>query len=200
MHVPSFQAGPRARALTRMARTPRSRPRSGWPHAPVPDSDGPSAPGPVLLPRTAPRHGAQEPYRTITTGPVPARANPTRSAIVDVLAAAPSRCRHVQPVGPINRWATDRTGGERLPRVRQAPRRLRHIANSLAGPQPMNYPRATQRHEPSAGGEGLPQTTPLLSVRGCKWGPTPLSSMNTVSHTSVMPCSKTARDTPEGGS
>ena len=91
---------------------------------------------------------------------------------------ASSRCRHVRPVGPINRWATDRTGGERLPR--QAPRRLRHIA------YPGNlYLRATreqtQRDEPSAGGEGLPQTTPLLSVRGCKWGPTPLSSMNKLS-------------------
>ncbi len=29
----------------------------------------------------------------------------------------------------------------------------------------------------SAGGEGPPQTTPLLSVRGCKWGSRPLSSI-----------------------
>ena len=39
---------------------------------------------------------------------------------------------------------------------------------------------APQRHEP-AQVEGLPQTTPLLSVWGRKWGPTPLGSMNTYS-------------------
>ena len=69
MHVPSFQAGPRARALTRMARTPRSRPRSGGPLAPVQDSEGPSAAGPVLLLRTAPRHGAEEPVVPTPPGP-----------------------------------------------------------------------------------------------------------------------------------
>ncbi len=79
------------------------------------------------------------------------------------------------------------------------PRRLRHMAYP-GEPRPTGHPEATQRHEPSPGGEGLPQTTPLLSVRGCKWGPTALSSMNNVFCTPVMPRSKTARDTPEGGS
>ena len=148
---------------------------------------------------TRPRAMDRGPRSTITSGPGPVRASPTalaRSAIVDLLAQQPAGA------GTFDRWARSTGGprigprGERLPRL--APRRLRHIADP--GTSTYELPEAPRRDESSAGGEGLPQTTPLLSVRGCKWGPTPLSSMNTVFHTSVMPCSKTARDTPEGGS
>ncbi len=55
------------------------------------------------------------------------------------------------------------------PPLRQAPRGSRGARD-----------RNTRRDEPSAGGEGPgpPQTTPLLSVWGCEWGPTPLSSQS----------------------
>ena len=153
IHVPSFQAGP----------------------LPRPDSDGPDF---ISRPRSG---GAYSPSRTRkdrvlsgppccssrlmpwTEGPVaptpPGQPRcvqaswPRSHGICGLASTATSRCRSLRPGCPIDR--------------RQAPRRLRHIA--------------PRRHEPSAGGEGLPQTTPLLSVRGCEWGPTPLSSMNTMS-------------------
>jgi hypothetical protein len=53
-------------------------------------------------------------------------------------------------------------------RLWQAPHGRRH-------PKPLKRGHPTRRA--SGGGEGLPQTTPLLSVRGCKWGSRPLSSI-----------------------
>ena len=41
---------------------------------------------------------------------------------------------------------------------------------------PSQAPRGTQRDEPAQVGRVPPQTTPLLSVWGCKWGSNPLSS------------------------
>ena len=153
IHVPSFQAGP----------------------LPRPDSDGPdfiSRP-PIrlgLLPSRTRKDRVLSgppccssrlmPWTEGPEAPTPpgqprcVQASWPRShGICGLASTATSRCRSLRPGCPID-W-------------RQAPRRLRHIA--------------PRRHEPSAGGEGLPQTTPLLSVRGCEWGPTPLSSMNTMS-------------------
>ena len=164
IHVPSFQAGPLPRPDS-YGPDFISRPPIRRGPLPVPDSEGPSALGPALLLLTA--HAMDRGTRsTNTTGPAPVRASLTaiaRSAFVDLLAQQPAGA------GEFDRGARSTGGhgsrGQRLPR--QAPRRLRHIA--------------PRRDESSAGGEGLPQTTPLLSVRGCEWGPTPLSSMNTMS-------------------
>ncbi len=50
------------------------------------------------------------------------------------------------------------------------------IVYSFSSPLSEPLEGAPQRHEPAQ--VGLPQTTPLLSVWGRKWGPTPLGSMN----------------------
>ncbi len=99
MHVPSFQAGPRARALTRMARTPRSRPRSCWLHAPVPDSEGPSALGHALLLHTAPCHGQRAPkHHHHRARPGACKPHgPSSLGICGLASTATSRCRHVRP-------------------------------------------------------------------------------------------------------
>ena len=47
---------------------------------------------------------------------------------------------------------------------------------STSGSAPPQAPRGTQRDEPAQVGRVPPQTTPLLSVWGCKWGSNPLSS------------------------
>ena len=61
-------------------------------------------------------------------------------------------------------------------------------------------PRGAHPTEPtSQGGEGLPQTTPLLSAWGRKWGPTPQGSMNTSSQRSLMHCSRKPYETHPRG-
>ena len=84
-------------------------------------------------------------------------------------------------------------------------RRARRAPRPIDYPTARQAPRATRGQTPdsadhSAGGEGLPQTTPLLSSRGCKWGPNPLSSMNTYQPEVLCSAPKPSRDTPEGGS
>ena len=59
----------------------------------------------------------------------------------------------------------DSGSGGRLPRARLLPH------------SPL-LQRSASTASTGLGGEGLPQTTPLLSRRGCKWGSSPLSSMN----------------------
>jgi hypothetical protein len=54
-----------------------------------------------------------------------------------------------------------------------APSPARASTSRSAPPQ---APRGTQRDEPAQVGRVPPQTTPLLSVWGCKWGSNPLSS------------------------
>ena len=101
---------------------------------------------------------------------------PTRKAVVEWLARATSRCRPFTDSGP----------GGRLPRVRLLPRSL-----------------LLQRSNPTEptthGGEGLPQTTPLLSAWGRKWGPTPQGSMNKSSQRSLMHCSRKPYETHPRG-
>ena len=63
-----------------------------------------------------------------------------------------------------------------------------------------SFPRGAHPTEPtSQGGEGLPQTTPLLSAWGRKWGPTPQGSMNTSSQRSLMHCSRKPCETHPRG-
>jgi hypothetical protein len=92
---------------------------------------------------------------------------PTRKAVVEWLARATSRCRPF----------TDSGSGGRLPRVRLLPRSLL-------------LQRSNPTESTTHGGEGLPQTTPLLSAWGRKWGPTPQGSMNKSSQRSLMHCSR----------
>jgi hypothetical protein len=193
-HVPSFQAGPSAPALTRMARTPPSRP--------PPDPAGPSARsglgwarthlGPPVTPHGPAPRGTAGPNASRTPGQATRKANCGRAE------AAPSRCRRVRP-GCHN----DRAGCCSEPGSKSCSTTPSPDHSSLVAPQP---PRSTRGHldsaESSAGGEGLPQTTPLLSRRGCKWGSNPLSSMNN-QPTKIVSClapNTTSRDTPEGGS
>ena len=94
-------------------------------------------------------------------------AIPTRKAIVDVLCPAPSRCRHVH--GPrVWRAPTSRTASPSPPSAHRLHPRL--VAN-LA-------PRGQPNVESQRRWGGSTPTTPLLSVRGCKWGSTPLSSIS----------------------
>ena len=64
----------------------------------------------------------------------------------------------------------DSGSGGRLPRARLLPH------------SPL-LQRSASTASTGLGGEGLPQTTPLLSRRGCKWGSNPLSSMIPLLHT-----------------
>ena len=101
---------------------------------------------------------------------------PTRKAVVEWLARATSRCRPF----------TDSGSGGRLPRVRLLPRSLL-------------LQRSNPTESTTHGGEGLPQTTPLLSAWGRKWGPTPQGSMNTSSQRSLMHCSRKPCETHPRG-
>jgi hypothetical protein len=101
---------------------------------------------------------------------------PTRKAVVEWLARATSRCRPFTDSGP----------GGRLPRVRLLPRSLL-------------LQRSNPTESTTHGGEGLPQTTPLLSAWGRKWGPTPQGSMNTSSQRSLMHCSRKPCETHPRG-
>ncbi len=199
MHVPSFQAGPRprpdsdgpdsmitspirraSRARPGLGRTKCSRARPAAPHGPAPWSRGP-----LQHHHHRARPGACEPHPIGNCG----RASRSTQQVQARSTGGPD-----QPVG----HGSDRGRNAYLAYGKP-------LADSGTSPTRGNLDlrvtrRRPQRHESSAGGEGLPQTTPLLSVRGCKWGPTPLSSMNIVFYTPVMPRSKTARDTPEGGS
>jgi hypothetical protein len=101
---------------------------------------------------------------------------PTRKAVVEWLARATSRCRPFTDSGP----------GGRLPRVRLLPRSLL-------------LQRSNPTESTTNGGEGLPQTTPLLSAWGRKWGPTPQGSMNKSSQRSLMHCSRKPYETHPRG-
>jgi hypothetical protein len=101
---------------------------------------------------------------------------PTRKAVVEWLARATSRCRPFTDSGP----------GGRLPRVRLLPRSLL-------------LQRSNPTESTTHGGEGLPQTTPLLSAWGRKWGPTPQGSMNKSSQRSLMHCSRKPYETHPRG-
>ena len=101
---------------------------------------------------------------------------PTRKAVVEWLARATSRCRPF----------TDSGSGGRLPRVRLLPR-------------PLLLQRSNPTESTTHGGEGLPQTTPLLSAWGRKWGPTPQGSMNKSSQRSLMHCSRKPYETHPRG-
>ena len=101
---------------------------------------------------------------------------PTRKAVVEWLARATSRCRPF----------TDSGSGGRLPRVRLLPRSLL-------------LQRSNPTESTTHGGEGLPQTTPLLSAWGRKWGPTPQGSMNKSSQRSLMHCSRKPYETHPRG-
>ena len=143
--------------------------RSGRAPAPGPDSFGPGLIMARLSPLTAQRHGVQRARMLLAH-----RVKPLAKPIVDVPKRHPAGAGafHLD-VTTTGRAAARRRGRGR---ARQLPR---PDHSSLVAPQP---PRSTRGHldsaEPSAGGEGLPQTTPLLSRRGCKWGSNPLSSMN----------------------
>ncbi len=75
--------------------------------------------------------------------------------------------------------------------------------SSTASPSPTpahhQLPRGASTYELPEGDQRVGGSTPNHPAARCKWGPTPLSSMNTVFHTSVMPCSKTAETHPKGG-
>jgi hypothetical protein len=67
--------------------------------------------------------------------------------------------------------------------------RFTDVDNSLVRPllpchKPFELREGTTTRQSPA--QGLPQTTPLLSRRGCKWGSNPLSSMNY--HQSIVSC------------
>ncbi len=81
------------------------------------------------------------------------------------LPRVPTPLRHPGPIEPAPR-------GLRHPQLEPAPHSLRHLKPLVRGHQ-------TRRA--SAGREGPPQTTLLLSVRKCEWGSNPLSS--TTPHT-----------------
>ena len=76
----------------------------------------------------------------------------------------------------------DSGSGGRLPRARLLPH------------SPL-LQRSASTASTGLGGEGLPQTTPLLSAWGRKWGPTPQGSMNTSSQRSLMHCSRKPYET-----
>jgi hypothetical protein len=81
---------------------------------------------------------------------------------------------------------TDSGSGGPLPRARLLPRLLL-------------LQRSAPTESTGQGGEGLPQTTPLLSAWGRKWGPTPQGSMNKPSQRSLMHCSRKPYETHPRG-
>ena len=80
----------------------------------------------------------------------------------------------------------DSGSGGRLPRARLLPH------------SPL-LQRSASTASTGLGGEGLPQTTPLLSAWGRKWGPTPQGSMNKPSQRSLMHCSRKPYETHPRG-
>ena len=166
-----------------------SPPRSGRAQCPARARVGPDHLGLACHPTRLSATGYSRPNAPCVPGPALAKA------IVDVL------WQHPAGAGTFHRGATSTGGlgsepGQR--RARRAPRPIDY-------PTARQAPRATRGQTPdsadhSAGGEGLPQTTPLLSSRGCKWGPNPLSSMNTYQPEVLCSAPKPSRDTPEGGS
>ena len=156
---------------------------------PGPDSDGP---GPALALPVTP-HGPAPRGTAGPTLPAP-RGRPSQSQLWTCCSStqqvqARSTGVPLRPVG---------CGSEPGPTSRSASPSSARLPRGTTSPS--SYTRATRRGESSAGGEGLPQTTPLLSSRGCKWGPNPLSSMNTYQPEVLCSAPKPSRDTPEGGS
>ena len=154
-YTPSFQAGP-----------PRPRPGSDGQDSTTtsPDPAGPphpartrTDPGTTHAWPVAP-HGLA-PWGTGGWPPPPplglslARAIPTRKGnsgqllVVVVLAPALSRCRHDRPVGPIDRWATDRRGAP----TSRTPSPSPTLAHDLrpCRPRTSSHQRAIQRHGPT---------------------------------------------------
>ena len=184
-HAPSSRRDhPRlitARSLTTSSTSPPFRPGPGRPglhnHVPTPDPagrtrTGPGSSRPGLLPLRPRALGLRGPGLH-----KPSRDHlPTRKAIVDWLVRATSRRRPIMDSGP----------GGRLPRARLLP-------------HPLLLQRSASTESTGLGGEGLPQTTPLLSAWGRKWGPTPQGSMNTSSQRSLMHCSRKPYETHPRG-
>jgi hypothetical protein len=91
--------------------------------------------------------------------------------------------------GPLARALT-RKGPGAHPGLVCRPARTRamgHTRRLRDSPSPASTHEPLEGHPTAragAGGEGLPQTTPLLSVWGCKWVPIPLGSMNTPTYSS----------------
>ena len=187
-----FKSQQRSRRRSRSRRRQAQSQSRGGPRPPPPPAreEPPEEPKPEpKRPRGRPRKPEAEPNPPRPPG------SPYPKPMVDGIR------QHPAGAGTFHRGATSTGGlgsepGQR--RARRAPRPIDY-------PTARQAPRATRGQTPdsadhSAGGEGLPQTTPLLSSRGCKWGPNPLSSMNTYQPEVLCSAPKPSRDTPEGGS
>ena len=78
-------------------------------------------------------------------------------------------------------------------------RAWRATTSCTSTPSPTPPPEEQPTDSTTHGGEGLPQTTPLLSAWGRKWGPTPQGSMNKSSQRSLMHCSRKPYETHPRG-
>jgi hypothetical protein len=121
--------------------------------------------GPVTRPLTSTRPAAPLcQLWTCRTRAPKSQAHGVRHGIWSRLPRVPTRRALRHPIEPAPR-------GLRHPQLEPAPHGLRHLK-----PLVTRVVRGHPTRRASAGGEGPPQTTPLLSVRGCEWGSNPLSS------------------------
>jgi hypothetical protein len=161
--------------VTAITSTRHTSPPFGLAHSATPDSDGQDH-RPVPTPRTAPRHGARPARPNCHHGALLRRVCHSHG-ICGLASTATSRCRSVRPVGPFEQ-------GPRIGPEEGAP------TSGTASPSPTTahrqHPRQVANHASRGRPNGTSQrrwggstpTTPLLSVRGCKWGSTPLSSIS----------------------
>ncbi len=156
-HVPSFRPGP-----------PVGPPN---PTRTQPGSWGPPGARPVIPP--ALRQGHRGPDTNSTVGLDPACATPPQRQLWTCCT------QHLAGAGTFHAGDAERLVGDRLPLVRlpQPGLGTSSTPSRTLGPtrQPVGAP---------SDGEylrrwgGSTPATPLLSIRGCKWGPIPLSSIN----------------------